>query len=119
MTRTADQQIRNNDLTGAAEFVWGAIVHAMSAADPDHETQLPDRFGNPHTAPATRTAFHAAGLRINSQSFGTDAIADCLATGQRQLHNHFYHLRLSPRQLASHIAIGKYYKQLLIGIAQG
>lgn len=41
----------------AGELVWGAIVHAVSAADPDHESQPSDRFGNTHQAPNTNASF--------------------------------------------------------------
>ena len=54
---------------GAGELIWGATVHAVSAADPEHEAQPPDRHGNPHQAPNTSVTFTLAARRISWKSF--------------------------------------------------
>ena len=52
------------DPSVAGEIIRGIIVHTVSALDPEHETQPPDRFGNPHPAPNTNRTFNAAADRI-------------------------------------------------------
>ena len=101
----------------AGELVWGAIVHAASAADPDHEIQSPDRFGNPHQAPNTYATFASAVRRIGEKPLSENQISFCLNIGQQGLHNHFYHLNLTTPQLQDHIVIGVAYAQLLIRAA--
>ena len=102
----------------AGELIWGAIVHAsVSAADPDHEVQPPDRFRNPHRAPNTSATFPNAVRRIRERPLSERQIADCLNNGQQLLHNHFYHLNLTPRELQQSIGVGTFYAQLLIRVA--
>ena len=101
----------------AGELVWGAIVHAVSAADPDHEIQPPDRFRNPHQAPNTMAAFANAVRRIRERPLSDSQIVDCLNIGQQLLHNHFYHLNLTRQQLQDQIAVGNAYTLLLIHAA--
>ena len=48
---------------GAGELIWGATVHAVSAADPEHEAQLSDRYSNPHQAPNTKVTLVAFRFR--------------------------------------------------------
>lgn len=105
------------DLTGAGlpdqagEIFWGTIVQAVSAAESEHENQTPDRFGNIHTAPNTRTDYNAATQRIcsnldkatypgapNQTDYDT-----ALRTGQIMLHNYYYHLNLSRLELDAYI----------------
>ena len=101
----------------AGELVWGAIVHAASAADPDHEIQSPDRFGNHHQAPNTMPTFSNAVRRISERPLSATQITICLNIGQQGLHNHFYHLNLTSQQLQDHTVIGVAYAQLLIRAA--
>ena len=101
----------------AGELVWGSIVHAASAADPDHEVQPSDRFGNRHRAPNTSLTFSSAVHRIRYRPLSESQIADCLNIGQQLLHNHFYHLNLTTQQLQSHIVLGTTYAQVLIHAA--
>ena len=101
----------------AGELAWGAIVNAASAADPDHEIQSPDRFGNLHQAPNTNATFPNAVRRISGRPLSETQITICMNIGQQGLHNHFYHLNLTTQQLQNHIVIGAAYAQLLIGAA--
>ena len=106
----------------AGEIIWGATVHAVSAADPEHEMKPPDRHGNPHQAPNTKSTFMAAGCRIIESPFVERQIterdiAQCLNNGQRGLHNHFYHLTNSEQRLQRRIAVGAAYIQRFIHIA--
>ena len=102
----------------AGELIWGATVHAVSAADPEHETQPPDRQGNPHQAPNTSVTFTLAACRIIRSPFTEYQIAQCLNIGQRELHNHFYHLTNSEQDLRRSIAVGAIYVQQLLHIAE-
>ena len=117
LTALASDLINRGQYLAAGELVWGSIVHAVSAADPDHDIQPPDRFGNPHRAPSTNATFPNAVRRIRERPLSESQIADCLNIGQQLLHNHFYHLNLRTRQLQDQIAIGNAYAQLLIRAA--
>ena len=66
------------------ELIWGVLVHALSAADPSHENQPPDRFGNPHQAPAGADAFRQAIRRAPNLALGEARmeILPCLGTAQ-------------------------------------
>lgn len=108
-------QIGENVLAG--EALWGAIIHGVSAADPEHEIQPPDRYGNPHLAPSTKTALEAAAVRIQSPLFTVVTAGYCLDHGQRHLHNHFYHLNLPSNTLQLSLNISRWYAQLLLNIA--
>ena len=44
--------INASDLNCTGEFIWAAVVHAVSAADPSHETTGADRFGNANLTPS-------------------------------------------------------------------
>ena len=103
---------------GAGELIWGATVHAVSAADPEHEAQPPDRHGNPHQAPNTSVTFTLAARRIIGSPFTERDIALCLDNGQRGLHNHFYHLTNSEQNLRRNIAVGAIYIQQLLHSAE-
>ena len=103
----------------AGELVWGAIVHAVSAAGPEHETQTPDRFRNPHQAPNTMATFPNAVRRIAGTPLSETQISICLNNGQQRLHNHFYHLNVSPQELRFRVRLGTSYALLFIRIAAG
>lgn len=98
----------------AGELVCGAIVHAVSAADLDHEIQPPDRFDNPHLAPNTSPTFSNAIRRIAGLTLSEGQIISCLYNGQQRLHNHFYHLNLTPQELQYSIGVTTAYAQLFI-----
>ena len=113
----AEELFDRGQYVAAGELTWGAIVHAVSAADPGHESQHPDRFRNPHQAPNTMATFSNAVRRIREHPLSERQIADCLEIGQQRLHNHFYHLNLTTQQLQAHIVLGAAYAQLLIRAA--
>ena len=103
----------------AGELIWGATVHAVSAADPDHEAQPPDRFSNSHEAPIIYQSFIDAAQRIVPPLLTERQIRQCVFNGQRKLHNHFYHLNLPPSHLRRRTAIGIVYaEQILRAAAQ-
>ena len=101
----------------ASELVWGATVHAVSAADPAHETQPPDRFGNSHEAPITYQTFTGAAKRIVPAPLTERRMGQCFQNGQRKLHNHFYHLNLPPSHLRRRTAIGIVYAEQILQAA--
>ena len=103
---------RGQDIA-AGELVWGAIVHAVSAADPAHEIQPPDRFGNHHQSPNTMSTFSNAVRRIRERPLSETQITTCLNNGQQMLHNHFYHLNLTPQELRFRVRLGAAYALLL------
>ena len=107
---------RGQDIA-AGELVWGAIVHAVSAADPAHEIQLPDRFGNHHQSPNTMATFPNAVRRIRERPLSETQITNCLNNGQQMLHNHFYHLNLNPQELRFRFRLGAFYAMLLMRAA--
>lgn len=107
------EQARGQNLA-AGELVWGATVQAVSAADPDHETQPPDRFGNSHEAPVTYQSFIAAAIRIVHLLLTERQIRQCVFNGQRKLHNHFYHLNLPPSHLRRRTDIGIAFAQQIL-----
>ena len=103
---------------GTGKLTWEATVHAVNAADPEHETHPPDRHGNPHQAPNTSVTFTAAARRIIGSPFTERDIAQCLNNGQRGLHNHFYHLTNSEQSLQRGISDGATYIQRLLHSAE-
>lgn len=113
----AEELFHRGQYVAAGELTWGAIVHAASAADPDHESQPQDRFRNPHQAPNTMATFSSAVRRIEGRPLSERQINICLNNGQQLLHNHFYHLNLTSQQLQDQIAIGNAYALLLIRAA--
>ena len=117
LTTLAAELFGRGQYLAAGELVWGAIVHAVSAADPDHEIQSPDRFGNLHQAPNTNATFPNAVRRISELSLSETQITICMNIGQQRLHNHFYHLNMTSQQIQGHIAIGTAYAQLFISAA--
>lgn len=117
LTALAAELVSRGLYLAAGELVWGATVHAVSAADPDHESQPPDRFGNPHQAPNTNATFPNAVRRIRECPLSESQISFCLNNGQQGLHNHFYHLRLTPYELQYRVHVGNSYALLLIRTA--
>ncbi len=117
MAALATELSNRGQYATAGELVWGAIVHAVSAADPDHEIQPTDRFGNSHQAPNTMATFSNAIHRIRGRPLSETQIAFCLSNGQQRLHNHFYHLNLTPQELRFRVRVGASYALLFIRIA--
>lgn len=110
--KTATELSNAGQLDQAGEIFGGAIVQAVSAADPEHEKQPPDRFGNAHAAPNIRPEYNAATQRIcnaiGKYSYpGAPGQSDydiALRTGQIGLHNHYYHLNLNQESLTAHVS---------------
>ena len=117
LTVLAAELLNRGQYLVAGELIWGATVHAVSAADPDHESQPPDRFLNPHQAPNTSATFPNAVRRIRGLPLSETQITICLNNGQRRLHNHFYHRNLTPQELRYRIHLGTAYAQLFINAA--
>ena len=86
-----------NDAAG--EIVWGATVHAMSAADPEHGT-------GEHRAPNTARRFEAAANRIANDDLTVLVLQECLDNNQKSLHNHFYHGNLTEPVLRNRLTMG-------------
>ena len=107
-----------NETSAAGELLWGATVNAVSAADPNHQQQPPDRFANPHSAPSTSNNFLAAIARIQPNPFTRIQTDTCFHNGQRRLHNHFYHLNLTQSEVQICSAIAAGYVQILIAAAE-
>ena len=115
----AEELSSRGQCVAAGESVWGAVVHAVSAADPDHEVQPQDRFRNFHQAPNTMVTFSNAVRRIGVMSLSATQINICLSNGQQKLHNHFYHLNLTPQELRFRVRLGAAYAQLFMNVAAG
>ena len=113
----AEELSNRGQYIAAGELAWGAIVHAVSAADPDHESQPQDRFRNSHQAPNTMIAFSDAVRRIRGTPLSETQIAFCLSNGQQKLHNHFYHLNLTPQELRFRVRVGISYALMFIRVA--
>ena len=91
----------------AGEIIWGATVHAMSAADPARGT-------GEHTAPNTARRFMAAANRIATAELPVSDLTDFLDNNQAGRHNHFYHGNLTVWELQDRLAMGfKYLGRLL------
>ena len=106
------------DLNGAGEFLWLAVVYAISAADPGHELPKLDKFKNPHRAPNTERTYYQAAQRIGMTEFSRDDFEQCLDVTQHRLHNNAYHLTLSRTDLVTYIRTGLDYADRLIQIAR-
>ena len=115
--RQAVAAIKVGDLNGAGEFIWITVVHAVSAADPDHESHSLDAFGNPHTAPNNKRTYLQATGRIKDLSMSESDYKHCLQVTQQVLHNNAYHLRHSPATIAPYIKAGMHYASILMQIA--
>lgn len=94
----------------AGEIVWGATVHAMSAADPQHEA-------GEHRAPNTARRFNAVANRIANADLTIADLQACLENNQRSLHNHFYHGDLSEQDLYDCLIKGFDHLSQLIQVA--
>lgn len=94
----------------AGEIVWGATVHAMSAADPEHGA-------GEHRAPNTARRFTDAARRIANDKLTTSDLLDCLANNQGGLHNHYYHGNLSDQTLYGCLTMGFDYLIRLMQVA--
>lgn len=112
------QAVNTGDLNGAGEFIWATIIHAVSAADPEHETTGSDRFGNPHRAPSYAETYRQAVARIPAEARKEIDFATCLDITQRRIHNNFYHLNLSKDELVRNIQQGAVYAGQINRIAQ-
>ena len=106
-TRLHNEPGRND---AAGEMIWGATVHAMSAADPEHGT-------GEHRAPNTARRFGAAANRIATERLPVSDLLDCLANNQSGLHNHFYHGNLTEPTLRDQLTTGFSYLSRLIQAA--
>ena len=96
----------------AGEIVWGATVHAMSAADPEHGTGA-------HRAPNTARRFEAAANRVANDALTMLDLQACLANNQRSLHNHFYHGDLSEPDLYDCLIKGFWHLDQLMQVSAG
>lgn len=122
----AERLMNRGSLRLAGEAYWGAIVHAVSAADPDHTIQPRDRFGNAHNTPNAEREYHAPTYRIRNAGNpvlhpNQPTAADhnnALLIGQKQLHNNFYHLNLTPIQLAAYVSIARQLAEDLTAYAE-
>lgn len=63
------------------------------------------------------TTFSNAVQRIRERPLSETQITTCLNNGQQMLHNHFYHLNLTPQELRFRVRLGAAYAQLLIRAA--
>lgn len=114
----AVNSVSAGDLTSAGESIWATVVHAVSAADPGHETTNPDRFQNAHRAPNTRNQYEDAAARISSSNLTKTDYDNILRVAQGHLHNNYYHLHLQPTQLSHDVAWGLFHASILNGVAQ-
>ena len=117
LAQDADQQ------AAAAEMVWGATVHALSAADPSHETESPNNWetvqGLPHNSPNSKRTFEQAADRADSVYLSKSILSACRVNNQEVLHTHFYHGNLSNSDLTVSMGVGTAYVQMIIAIAKG
>ena len=113
----AEELSNRGQYVAAGELAWGSIVHAVSAADPDHEVQPQDRFHNPHQSPNTMPTFSDAVRRIRGHPLSETQINICLSNGQQKLHNHFYHLNLTMQELRFRVRVGTSYALMFIRVA--
>ena len=94
----------------AGEIVWGATVHAMSAADPEHGS-------GEHRTPNTARRFNDAARRIANDKLTASDLLDCLENNQGGLHNHYYHGNLSEQALYGCLTMGFDYLIRLTQVA--
>ena len=106
----------------AAEMVWGATVHALSAADPSHETTPPigweARQGLPHNSPNSKPTFGRAADRAANANLNRSTLTACRVNNQEVLHTHFYHGNLSNSDLTVSMGVGTAYVQRIIALAK-
>lgn len=101
----------------AAEAVWGATVHALSAADPQHETTLTQPNVS-HDAPNQRRTFLQAANRVANSNLPYSTLLACLDDNQGKLHTYFYHINLTNDALSVSMIDGVAYVQSIIVAAQ-
>lgn len=101
----------------AAEMVWGATVHALSAADPQHETTLTQRNVS-HDAPNQRRTFLQAANRVANSNLPYSTLLACLDENQGKLHTYFYHINLSDADLTVSTRLGITQVNRIIAAAQ-
>ena len=101
----------------AAEMVWGATVHALSAADPQHETTR-SQPNVSHDAPNQRRTFLQAANRIATPNLPYSTLLACLYDNQGKLHTYFYHVNLSNADFAVSMRDGVAYVQRIIAAAK-
>ena len=111
LTQDPDQR------AAAAEMVWGATVHALSAADPQHETTL-SQPNVSHDAPNQRRTFLQAASRVANPNLSHSTLVACLDDNQGKLHTYFYHVNLSNSDLTVSMRDGVAYVQRIIAVAQ-
>ena len=106
----------------AAEMVWGATVHALSAADPSHEKVPPNRResqqGLAHTSPNSRYSFEESAKRVSNLGLSLASLTACLQNNQGNLHTHFYHGNLSNSDLTTSAILGISYVRGIIAVAR-
>ena len=103
--------------TAAAEMVWGATVHALSAADPQHETTL-TQPNVTHDAPNQRRTFLQAANRVANSNLPYSTLLACLDRNQGKLHTYFYHINLSSADLTANISVGINHVNRIMAVAQ-
>ena len=101
----------------AAEMVWGATVHALSAADPQHETMLTQPNVS-HDAPNQRRTFLQAANRVANPNLSYSTLVACLDDNQGKLHTYFYHVNLSNANLTASIRVGIVHVNRIIAAAK-
>ena len=111
MLKLVDQLEQDIDQrAAAAEMVWGATVHALSAADPAHETVPPNKResaqGITHTSPNSRHPFEESAKRVSNLVLPLAHFTACLQNNQGNLHTHFYHGNLSSNDLDAYMKVG-------------
>ena len=98
----------------AAEMVWGATVHALSAVDPQHEAI--NATTGAHDAPCFRRTFLPAARRAINPALSLAYLETCLQNNQGRLHTYFYHLNLSRSDWQESMTAGRAYVQRIIDV---
>ena len=101
----------------AAEMVWGATVHALSAADPEHGMTLTQPNVS-HDAPNQKRTFLQSANRVANSNLQYSTLLACLDENQGKLHTYFYHINLSNAVLSASMRDGVAYVQRIIAAAK-
>ena len=117
MLNLANQLTPGPERAAAAEMVWGATVHALSAADPQHETTLTQPNVS-HDAPNQRRTFLQAASRVANSNLPYSTLPACLDENQGKLHTYFYHINLSDADLTVSTSLGITHVNRIIAAAQ-
>ena len=117
MLNLANQLAQGPERAAAAEMVWGATVHALSAADPQHETTLTQPNVS-HDAPNQRRTFLQAANRVANSNLPYSTLLACLDENQGKLHTYFYHINLSDADLTVSTSLGITHVKRIIATAQ-